>query len=109
MTELIVGVSGINAVDNPGPGVGVARSLKEDSDLDVKIIGLAYDALEPGIYMDWLIDKTFLLPFPSGGPDPFIDRISEIKQTHGLDFIIPNLMRNFPFIHGMPKGFRTWG
>ena len=67
MKQITVGISGINAADNPGPGVGVARSLREDDSLDVKILGLAYDALEPGIYLDWLIDKTFLLPYPSEG------------------------------------------
>ena len=55
MATKFVGVSGINAVDNPGPGIGVARSLKEDPGLDVRIIGLAYDAMEPGIYMDWIV------------------------------------------------------
>ena len=29
MKQLKIGVTGINAVDNPGPGIGVARSLKE--------------------------------------------------------------------------------
>ena len=60
MDTLFVGISGINAVDNPGPGIGVARSLKEDKDLNVRIVGLAYDAMEPGIYMDWIVDKSFL-------------------------------------------------
>ena len=64
MKELIVGISGINAMDNPGPGVGVARSLKADQELAVKIVGLAYDALEPGNYLDWLFDKVFILPYP---------------------------------------------
>ena len=58
MKDLAIGVSGINAVDNPGPGVGVARSLKEDTSLNARIIGLAYDAMEPGIYMDWVVDRT---------------------------------------------------
>ena len=30
-----IAISGINAIDNPGPGTGIARSLKE-SDLDVR-------------------------------------------------------------------------
>ena len=60
MTDICVGVSGMNAADNPGPGVGVARSLKEDSGLSIKIVGLAYDAMEPGIYIDWLIDKSII-------------------------------------------------
>ncbi len=96
MKELIVGVSGINAVDNPGPGVGVARALKDDQALNVKIVGLAYDAMEPGIYLDWLIDKTFMLPYPSTDKDTFIERLLYIKNSYGLDFIIPNLDAELP-------------
>ncbi len=96
MHELTIGISGINAMDNPGPGVGVARSLKEDKALDAKIIGFAYDALEPGIYLDWLFDKTYLLPYPSNDPKAFIDRIIDIKESYGLDFIIPNLDSELP-------------
>ena len=50
--ELKIGISGINAVDNPGPGIGVAKSIKEDKELLTKIVGLSYDAMEPGNYMD---------------------------------------------------------
>jgi len=66
MNKLYVGVSGLNAADNPGPGIGVARSLKEDPESDVVIVGLAYDAMEPGNYMDWVVDKAYTLPYPSG-------------------------------------------
>ena len=96
MDELFIGVSGINAVDNPGPGIGVARSLKEDADLNVKIVGLAYDAMEPGIYMDWVVDKSFILPYPSGDGDAFIERLLYIKQSYGLDVVIPNLDAELP-------------
>jgi carbamoyl-phosphate synthase large subunit len=96
MDTLFIGISGINAVDNPGPGIGVARSLKEDSDLDVNIVGLAYDAMEPGIYMDWVVDKSFILPYPSGAGDAFIERLLYIKQSHGLDVVIPNLDAELP-------------
>jgi len=90
-----VGVSGINAVDNPGPGVGIAKSLKE-AVKGIKIAGLAYDAMEPGIYMDWLIDKSFLLPYPSKGEEPFIERILYIKERFGLDALIPALDAELP-------------
>lgn len=96
MEPLIIGVSGINAVDNPGPGVAVARGIKEDTGLSTEIVGLAYDAMEPGIYLDWLIDRTYLMPYPSGGGEAFIDRLLAIKADRGLDLVIPNLDSELP-------------
>ena len=94
--QIIVGVSGINAVDNPGPGVGIARALKEDPELDIKVVGLAYDAMEPGIYLDQLIDKAYLMPYPSGSHENYLNRLYYIKETYGLDFIIPSLDAELP-------------
>ncbi len=95
--RLSIGVSGINAVDNPGPGVPVARSLKEDAGLRAHIIGLAYDAMEPGLYMDWVVDKSFLLPYPSGDGEGLFKRLLDIRQRQGLDLVIPNLDAELPF------------
>jgi len=97
MNTICVGVTGINAVDNPGPGVGVARSLKEDPDLDVTIVGLAYDAMEPGIYMDWVVDKSYVMPYPSGSGEAYFSRLLHIKNAYGLDHVIPNLDSELPF------------
>lgn len=96
MESLVIGVSGINAVDNPGPGVGVARSLKEATDFKAHIVGLSYDAMEPGIYMDWVVDQAFLMPYPSSGHDAFIERLLYIKQRTGLNVIIPTLDTELP-------------
>ena len=96
MDLIRVGVSGINAADNPGPGIAVARSLKEDGGLAVEVAGLAYDFMEPGIYLDWVVDKTFMLPYPSTGGLKYIDRLLYIKNTHGLDLVIPNLDAELP-------------
>ncbi len=90
-----VAISGINAVDNPGPGVGVIKSIKK-KDKNTKIIGLAYDAMEPGVYMDWLTDKVFIMPYPSEGETPFINRLLYIKESCGLDAIIPTLDAELP-------------
>jgi carbamoyl-phosphate synthase large subunit len=96
MSRLIVGISGMNAVDNPGPGVGVARAIREDKALDAEIVGLAYDAMEPGIYMDWVVDRSYLMPYPSSGGEQFIDRLIEIKAEHGLDVVVPCLDAELP-------------
>ncbi len=97
---IIVGVTGISATDNPTPGMGVARSLKEyaeQSGQDIKIAGLAYDAMDPGIYMDQFIDKSFLIPYVTAAPNALFDRLKYIKQSFGLDALIPTLDSELPF------------
>ena len=58
MNKVTIAVTALNAIDSPGPGVPVIRGLKEASSFDARIIGIAYESLEPGIYMHDLIDKT---------------------------------------------------
>ncbi|HBB34501.1 MAG TPA: carboxylate--amine ligase [Cyanobacteria bacterium UBA8803] len=100
MTPINIAVTGINAVDNPGPGTGVARSLREDSELAAHLIGLAYDVMEPGLYMDWLFDRRYIMPYPSSEPEIFLERLQHIQQQVGLDCAIPNFDVELPlYIH----------
>ena len=98
MDEIVVGVSGINASDNPGAGIGVARSLKEDRGLNVRVVGLAYDAMETGLYMDWLIDRAFMMPYPASGHAEYFDRLRHIRRSCGLDCILPCLDAELPML-----------
>lgn len=88
--KVTVAVSGLNATDNPGPGVPVIRALKESKELECRIIGLAYENLEPGIYMEQLADKIYQVPYPSTGSDVLIQRIEYINEQEQIDVIIPN-------------------
>jgi len=92
---ITIGVSGINAADNPGPGVGIIRALKE-SPLDVRTIGLAYDSMEPGIYLDQFVDKSYIMPYPSGGIDSFTKRLQYIHSIEKMDVIISALDAELP-------------
>ncbi len=103
-----VAISGINAIDNPGPGTGIARSLKE-SDLDVRTIGLAYDAMEPGIFMNWVIDKSYILPWPSCSPDVYLDRIAYIHSREQIDIIIPALDAELPIYMKLREQIEAMG
>jgi len=109
MEEIWVAVSGINAVDNPGPGIGVIRSLREDKKLDLYICGLAYDAMEPGIYMDWLVDRVFMMPYPSSSEKDYLARLLYIKNKVGLDFIIPTLDAELPLYVKIEKQLKQLG
>lgn len=90
MKKISVAVSGLNAIDSPGPGISVTRALKESSIYDVRIIGLAYENLEPGIYMRHLVDKTFTVPLPSAGSEALYNRLAYINSVEKIDVLIPN-------------------
>lgn len=88
--KLNVALSGLNNIDSPGPGIPVIRGLRDSLKIDAKIIGLAYDNLEPGPYMHELVDKTYKVPYPSDGVDPLLERIKYIHEREHIDVLIPN-------------------
>jgi len=88
--KITVAVTGLNNIDSPGPGIPVARALKESTHFDCKIIGLSYESLEPGLYMHDIIDKSYQIPMPSVGTQTLLDRLHYIHQQEKIDIIIPN-------------------
>lgn len=88
--KLTIGITGLNAIDSPGPGVGIARCLREDDQFEIRLIGLAYETLEPGIYMHNLIDKSYQIPYPSAGTEQLFKRLSYIQSIEKMDMIIPS-------------------
>src|SRR4051812_19777884 len=97
MKELKIGISGINATDNPGPGVAAARSLKE-SDPEISLYGLSYDVHDPGNYLTELFTNSFLMPFPSKGWVPYMTALREIQSKCGLNAFIPCLDAELPLL-----------
>jgi len=85
-----VAVSGLNAIDSPGPGVPVIRALKESTYYEPRIIGLSYEALEPGVYMHDIVDVAYKVPLPTEGVQQLYDRLAEIHRHEKIDVIIPN-------------------
>ncbi len=74
--QLTIAVTGLNAIDSPGPGVAVIRALREAESFDCRIIGLAYESLEPGIYMHDIVEKP--TTSPTLQPEPKPDEPTEI-------------------------------
>jgi carbamoyl-phosphate synthase large subunit len=93
---LCIAVTGLNATDNPAPGIGVIRALKLAAVPGDRFIGLAYDALDPGNYAPEIVPDVFLLPYPSQGLQPFLSRLQSIQERVGLDVIIPTLDSELP-------------
>ncbi|MBN1608785.1 MAG: ATP-grasp domain-containing protein [Polyangiaceae bacterium] len=87
----VVGVTGMNATDNPAPGVGVARSLRTAPQFKGRIIGLGYDPLDPGFYAEGLLDGGAILPFPSAGREAVFHKLRHLKSEFGLEVLLPTL------------------
>lgn len=108
MRPRTIAVTGLNATDNPAPGVGVLRSLRErpatrNAPAD-RLVGLAYDALDPGVYAPEIVEDVFLLPYPSSSVEPFLERLEYVHATEGLDVLVPTLDAELPaFIALAPR------
>lgn len=90
MAKLTIALSGLNNIDSPGPGIPVIRGIRDSKILDARIIGLAYENLEPGAYMHELVDKTYKVPYPSDGVEPLLERLRYIHEKEQIDVLIPN-------------------
>ncbi len=91
-----VAVTGLNATDNPGPGVAVIRALRSDPEFQGKVVGLAYDVMDPGLYMEGLLDGAMLIPYPSEGRQALFDRLAHARRRFGVDVLIPSLDSELP-------------
>lgn len=107
-----IAVTGLSATDNPAPGVGVARALKA-ADPGCRVVGLAYDLLDPGNYADAWFDDVFLIPYPSQGTEALQARLSVVLEQIPVDVLVPTLDSELPgFLAVEPwlneRGVRTY-
>jgi carbamoyl-phosphate synthase large subunit len=103
-----IAVTGMNATDNPAPGVGVMRALRA-SGADDRLVGLAYDALDPGVYAKDLVREVFMIPYPSQGIDAFLSRLAYVHRKVGLDVVIPTLDAELPSFIDLEPRLRAMG
>jgi len=88
--KITVAVTGLNNTDNPGPGIPVIRGIRDSKYFNPRIIGLAYENLEPGIYMHDQVDKSYQIPYPTMGSDALMKRIEYINNIEKINVLIPN-------------------
>jgi carbamoyl-phosphate synthase large subunit len=105
---LTIAVTGLNATDNPAPGVGVLRALRESGKRD-RLVGLAYDALDPGVYAAEIAPEVFMIPYPSQGVAAFLSRLAYVHGKVGLDVIVPTLDAELPSFIALEPKLREMG
>ena len=96
-TRFNIAVTGLNATDNPGPGVTVVRALQMAKEFTGNIIGLTYDGLDPGLYHEPLnLAGAFILPYPSHGTEALLERLRYVHSVMPIDVLIPTLDAELP-------------
>ncbi|MBI4676497.1 MAG: ATP-grasp domain-containing protein [Elusimicrobia bacterium] len=97
MKGVCVGISGINATDNPGPGVAVARGLR-DALPGLPLVGLSYDVHDPGNYLTDLFKNSFLMPYPTHGWTELRGALDRVQSKTGMNVLIPCLDVELPLL-----------
>jgi carbamoyl-phosphate synthase large subunit len=105
---ITVAVTGLNATDNPAPGVGVLRALRQAGGED-RLVGLAYDALDPGVYAADLVREVFMIPYPSQGREAMLARLRYVHERVGLDVVVPTLDAELPSFIALEPELRAMG
>ncbi len=107
--DATIAVTGMNATDNPAPGVAVVRSLRHEPSFAGRVIGLGYDALDPGFYAEGLLDGGSTLPFPSAGRDALFAHLCRIRSVFGVDALLPTLDSELRAVSTLADDLRAQG
>lgn len=108
MIKCNIAVTGLNVADDPMPGVAVIRSIRESGQWEGKIIGLAYDALDTGIYDKGLLDEVYLLPYLFDS-DGLWQRLRYITQKTRIDVLMPLLDLELLSLPGLEPALKEMG
>lgn len=109
MAKYHIAVTGLNAADNPCPGISVIRSLKAGAGDDVRIIGLTYEMLCSASYDKSLMDEVYQVPFPQDEEEKYLSRMEEILKKTRIDVLIPNLDFEIPILSKLEPDLRDLG
>lgn len=64
MLQAHVVITGLMATDNPYPGLGIARCLREAPEFHGRISGFVFDPLSTGAFCKGVFERVFSSPIP---------------------------------------------
>ncbi len=93
----VIAITGLNAADNPSPGLSVARCLRASA-LASRLVGLTHEVLATGAYVADVWDEVRLLPFPSRDDSGWADALLGQCREAGVDCLVPTLDVEVPLV-----------
>lgn len=88
-------VTGLHAVDNPSPGVSVARCLVSAG---VRVIGLCYEPTDTGAYLDGVFDRVYRMPRIEADPEAYLRRLYAVAEASAAWALLPTLDPEVAFL-----------
>jgi carbamoyl-phosphate synthase large subunit len=104
-----VAVTGLDARENPYPGLAIARSLRADPGFQGRIIALTYDIYCTGQYRGDIFDAVYVIPYPSEPEGKLLCRLMEIHKTDPMDLIMPALDSEIAIYTRLSKALEALG
>ncbi|MBI4271093.1 MAG: ATP-grasp domain-containing protein [Candidatus Rokubacteria bacterium] len=92
-----VALSGLNAADNPSPGLTVARALLQ-APTPPALIGLTHEVLATGAYAPGVWEEVRLLPYPSREEGGYPEALVEHCRRARVDCLVPCLDIEIPLV-----------
>src|SRR5258708_38050038 len=102
--EANVAVSGLSVASTLAPGFPVMLALRAEQWFRGALTGFSHDPLDPPNYAPDLVDRIFLVPYPTQGAAQLMSRIEHAHGRAKIDAIIPTLDSELPlYIELQPR------
>lgn len=109
MSRTTIAVTGLDARENPFPGLAIARCLAEENRDAFRILGLTFDVLSTGAYAHAFFDKVYRVPFPGEGETRLLQRIVEVHRKEPIHVLVPSLDSEVPMYARLADRLREMG
>lgn len=108
-SEPVVGITGLDAGDNPHPGTAVALALRADPTFRGKIIALPFDPLVNGAFCESLFDGWSLFPWPGDHERWYLAAAARARRDFGIDVLLPCLDSDVPAVSRLAPALAEMG
>ncbi|MDO8788108.1 MAG: ATP-grasp domain-containing protein [Sulfuritalea sp.] len=98
MPGIRVALTGLAGLDNPEPGLAVARALRKGWRGALQIEGLVYDPFSTGGWTPGVADQLHMIPPIAHGDEAVLQRLLELHKKYPIDALVPCLDLEVPII-----------